>query len=110
MYYIYVGLDNENVPLAIKLIKKCVKEMASGKITKEELDMAKKQLSTSLEVVMDNQSSLINNYTFHTLVGTPLYKNLKEEYKEITVKNLKNIGKKLKLNIVYQLQSKGEEK
>ena len=43
MYYVYVGLDAKNVPLAIKLIKKCVKDMAQGKISEEELEMAKKQ-------------------------------------------------------------------
>lgn len=109
MYYVYVGLDAKNVPLAIKLIKKCVKDMAQGKISEEELEMAKKQLQTSLDVVMDNQNSLINNYTFNTIVGTPLYENLKDAYKNISVKELKNIGKKLKINFIYELQSRGEE-
>lgn len=109
MYYVYVGLDSKNVPLAVKLIKKCVKDMASGKISEEELNMAKRQLETSLDVVMDNQNSLINNYTFLTIVGTPLFEELKEAYKKITIKDLKNLGKKLKLNFVYELQSKGGE-
>lgn len=109
MYYVYVGLDSKNVPLAVKLIKKCVKDMANGKISEEELNMAKRQLETSLDVVMDNQNSLINNYTFHTIVGTPLFEELKDAYKKITIKDLKNLGKKLKLNFVYELQSKGGE-
>ncbi len=110
MYYVYVGLDEANALLAIKLIKKCVKDMASGKISDEEIIMAKNQLQTSLDVVMDNQNSLINNYTFNTIVGTPLFKSLKEAYKNITIKDLKNLGKKLKLNFIYKLQGKeGEE-
>lgn len=110
MYYIYVGLDGKNVSLAVKLIKKCIKEMAQGKITDEEMDMARKQLETSLEVVVDNQNSLINNYTFHTIVGSPLFKDLKDTYKNITKKDLKSLGKKLKLNFVYELQGEGESK
>lgn len=109
MYYVYVGLDSKNVPLAVKLIKKCVKDMANGRISEEELNMAKRQLETSLDVVMDNQNSLVNNYTFHTIVGTPLFEELKDAYKKITIKDLKNLGKKLKLNFVYELQSKGGE-
>lgn len=109
MYYVYVGLDKKNVPLAIKLIKKCVKDMASGKISDEEMNMAKRQLLTSLDIVRDNQNSLINNYTFHTIVGTPLFDELKECYKKITVKDLKNIGKKLRLNFIYELESSEEE-
>ena len=80
------------------------------KISDEEIIMAKNQLQTSLDVVMDNQNSLINNYTFNTIVGTPLFKSLKEAYKNITIKDLKNLGKKLKLNFIYKLQGKeGEE-
>lgn len=109
MYYIYVGLDEKNVHDAIKLIKQCVKEMAQGKISPEEMEWAKKQLATSLEIVVDNQNSLINNYTFHSIVGTPLFSDLKGAYEEITVKNLKDLGKKLKLNIIYELQSGGNE-
>lgn len=110
MYYIYVGLDAKNVALAVKLIKKCIKEMAQGKITDEEMDMARKQLETSLEIVVDNQNSLINNYTFHSIVGSPLFKDLKDIYKDITKKDLKNLGKKLKINFVYELQGEGESK
>ncbi len=109
MYFIYVGLDKKNVPLAIKLIKKCVKEMAQGKITQEEMDFAKKQLLTYLDVVMDNQNSLINNYTFNTIVDSPLLEELKESFKKVTINDLKNLGKKLKLNFIYELESKGEE-
>lgn len=109
MYYVYVGLDSKNVSLAVKLIKQCVKDMASGKISEEEITMARNQLETSLDIVMDNQNSLINNYTFHTIVGAPLFEELKEAYKKITIKELKAIGKKLKLNFIYELQSKGED-
>ncbi len=109
MYYIYVGLDAKNVPLAIKLIKKMIKEMAQGKITKEEMEIAKKQLKTSLEIVVDNQNSLINNYTFHSIVGSPLYEDLKDAYENISTKELKELGKKLKCNFIYELQSRGDE-
>ena len=77
--------------------------------SEEEMSMAKMQLSTSLDILMDNQNALANNYTFHTIVGTPLFTELKEAYKKISVKDLKSIGKKLKLNFVYELQSKGGE-
>ena len=109
MYYVYVGLDKKNVALAIRLIKQGIKDMACGKISEEEMDMAKKQMETSLDVVTDNQGSLINNYTFHTIVGVPLYEDLKEAHKKINAKAIKNLGKKLKLNFIYELQNKGEE-
>lgn len=108
LYYIYVSLDEKNVELAIKLIKKAIKEMAKGIITDEEYECAEKQLLNSLKVVQDNQSSLINNYTFHSIVGNPLFDEIKENYKNITKKAVSNLGKKLKLNFIYTLKGKGE--
>lgn len=108
LYYIYVSLDAKNVDLAIKLIKKAVKEMAKGKITEEEFSCSQKQLLNSLKIVLDNQSSLINNYTFHSIVGTPLFDELKENYKIATQKSVSNLAKKIKLNFIYTLKGKGE--
>ncbi len=108
LYYVYVSLDSKNVELAIKLIKNAVKEMAKGLITEEEITSSKKQLINSLQVITDNQSSLINNYTFNTIVGTPLIQEFQEKYENITPKNLSNLGKKLKLNFIYILKGKGE--
>ena len=110
LYYIYVSLNEKNVDLAVKLIKKAIKEMAKGKISDEDIEKAKKQLQNSLKVVVDNQSSLINNYTFNTIVGTPLFEEFKENFKNITKSDISNLGRKLKLNFVYTLNGKGEEK
>lgn len=106
LYYVYVTLDEKNVDLAIKLIKKAIKEMAKGNISDEEFDCSQKQLLNSLKVVLDNQASLINNYTFNTIVGTPLFCELKEYYKNVTKDSLASLGKKLKLNFIYVLKGK----
>ncbi len=103
---VQVSLEDENVPLAIKLIKKCIKDMASGKITEEEITMFKKQLSMYANVISDNQNSLINNYVFHTITNVPLIGKLREETKKITKDELIKLGKKLKLNFIYELKSK----
>jgi predicted Zn-dependent peptidase len=108
LYYLYVSLEEENASLAIKLIKKAIKEMKDGKISENELSQFKKQIINSLNMVLDNQSSLINNYTFNTITSAPLYKDIKDNIEKITIEDLKNLGKKLKLNFVYLL--KGKEK
>lgn len=108
LYYIHVGLEDKNTDLAIKLIKKAIHEMAKGKISEEEYTWAQKQLVNSLQVVVDNQSNLINNYTFHTILDSPLYKDLKEYIKNTTIKDITALGKKLKLNFIYILKGKEE--
>ncbi len=52
----------------------------------------------------------MNNYAFHSITGTPLYKDLKEKYDLVTLKDLVNLGKKFKINFVYELESKGDDK
>jgi predicted Zn-dependent peptidase len=106
LYYIYVSLDNKNVDLAIKLIKQAVEEMARGNISDDELATFRRQLLNSINMVIDNQNSLINNYTFHTLVGTPLLNELKEEYEKLTIEDLKILANKLKLNFIYIFEGK----
>lgn len=108
MFYIYVGLEEKNVNFAIKLIKKAINEMAKGQIEEEEYNWAQKQIGNSLKVVMDNQASLMNNYTFHTIVGIPLFTEIKDNYKTITKRNVATLAKKLKLNFIYTLKGKGE--
>lgn len=108
LYLVHVGLEAKDAPLAIKLIKKAVRDMATGKITEEELDFSRKQILNYLQIASDNETSLINNYTFNTITGTPLFKDLKKEINTITKKEIQTIGKKLKLNFIYELKG-GEE-
>lgn len=108
LYLVHVGLEAKDAPLAIKLIKKAVREMATGKITDEELDFSRKQILNYLQIASDNETSLINNYTFNSITGTPLFKDLKKEINTITKKEIQTLGKKLKLNFIYELKG-GEE-
>lgn len=103
---IQVGLEEENVPLAIKLIKKCVKDMALGKISEEEIIQFKKQLQMYVDIIYDNQNSLINNYVFNSIVKVPLITEMGEKLDSISKEELVKLGKKLKLNFIYELKSK----
>lgn len=106
MYYICVSLDKKNTSLAIKLIKEAFKEMENGKIDEQDLESFKKGLYNSLNIVLDNESSILNNYTFNTITGTPLLSEFKEMYKNITIDDLKKLAKKFKLNFIYELSGK----
>lgn len=102
---IHVSLEEENVELAIKLIKKCLKDMSLGKFDDEEIAKFKKQLTMYADVILDNQSSLTNNYVFNSIVGTPKVEDLKTEINKITKEELIKLAKKLKLNFIYELKS-----
>ncbi len=108
MYYIAVSLDPDKKEKAVKLIKESFKEIEAGKIEESDFLSFKKQLYNSLNIVLDNESSIINNYTFNTIVGTPLLSDYKEEYEKVSIEDIRKIAKKFKLNFIYELK-KGED-
>lgn len=106
---ISVGLDGANTKLAIKLIEKAMKEMASGKFTDEDLEMAKKQLAFAVTMCLDNQNSIISSYVFHNLVDSPLLEEKKEKIMEVTREDVIKLAKKFKLGLIYELKEAANE-
>ena len=98
---IEVSLDNKNVLLAEKLIKKCIKEMQDGKYTEELVEDAKKNLIFSLKINSDNNVSVLSNYVFHIFDNLPLLEERCEMLKQVTKDNLIKCGKALNLNTIY---------
>ncbi len=104
-----VGLESQNKDLAVKLIQKAMKEMASGKFSLEELDMAKKQLALAVSMSLDSQNSIINNYVFYNLVHSPLLEERLEQIMEVTKEQVMAIAKKFKIACVYELKEASHE-
>ena len=99
---IYAGIDPNNYEKALKLIKKSLKEMTIN-ITDEELENAKKSLSTSLNMIIDNPSSIINNYLFRNVANLKTVEERLEQLKNITVDQIKTYAKNVKINTVYMV-------
>ena len=91
-----------NYEKALKLIKKSLKEMTIN-ITDEEIENAKKSLSTSLNMIIDNPSSIINNYLFRNVANLKTVEERLEQLKNITVDQIKTYAKNVKINTVYMV-------
>lgn len=98
---IQVGLDNKNVSLAEKLIKKSVNEMLDGKYTEENIEDAKKNLVFSLKMGLDNNVSILNNYVFNIFDDLPLLEDRIDLIKNVTKDDLMKCAKSLSLNTIY---------
>ena len=107
---IFVGIDYQNKKQCVKLVNKALKEMVNGKFTEEEINYAKNSLITSTEAIMDNASSLLDNYVFHNVVGTPLLVERRKELNKVTKDEIVAVAKKIKLNTVYILGGQTDEK
>ena len=101
-----VSLGKENIPLAVELINKALKEMQTNKFSDEELDDAKKSIIFGTYVSLDNPSSIIDNYAFHVFDGINLLEDRNKEIKTVTKEELVSLAKKLKLNTKFVFSEK----
>lgn len=104
---IEVSLDKNNVLLAEKLIKNCLKEMIQGKYSEEEVNDAKKNLIVSLKMCKDSNISLLNNYIFNYYDDLPLIDERINKIENISKEELLKCGKSLSLNTIY-IQEAGD--
>lgn len=105
---VYAGIASSSYDLSVKLVKKAIKEMVSGKISDEEIENNKLQLISSVKMNLDMEGAIINNYFFHNLDKIPLLEDRIELIKSVTKKEIVEVAKKIKLNIIYLLKEKGE--
>lgn len=103
-----VSLDKTNVKLAEKLIKKCINEMVKGDYSDNEIEDAKKNLTFSLKMGLDNNVSILNNYVFNIFDNLPLIDERIELINKTTREDLMKCGESLSLNTVY-VQNAGDD-
>lgn len=99
---IYAGIDPNNFDLALKLIKKSLKEMLLN-ISEEELNNAKLSLITSLNMISDSPSSLINNYLFRNIANLKTVEERIDDIKKVSISDIKLFAKNVKINTVYMV-------
>lgn len=105
---VYSGIDKKDKNKCIKLVNKALQEMINGDFTDDELDNAKKAVISSIKMSEDTNGGIINNYLFNELDNLPLYDERVKEFKKVTKKEIMDMAKKIKLNLIYLLS--GEEK
>jgi len=98
---IEVSLDKANLQIAEKLIKKCVDDMIKGNYDDSDIKDAKKSLTFSLKMGLDNNVSILNNYVFNVYDDLPLLEKRIELINNITKDELIKCGKSLSLNTVF---------
>ncbi len=102
--FICAGINNNSFSKSVKLIKKAVNDMKVGNITKEELSNAKKFLINFLEIIDEKQGRWINDYYMTSLGFYPSIKKRIEGIKKTTIKDIKRVSKKAKINTIFFLE------
>ena len=103
---IYCGIDAANYKQAIKLIKK---EIKLKNVTEEELENAKKEAISSIEILFDNPGNIINYYFGMEIFNADSIEDKIKNYNKVTVKDIEALANKIKVAIIYFLKGNANE-
>lgn len=98
---IYGGIDACNYDEALKLIKK---EIKLKNVTEEELENAKKEYISSINILFDSPASIINYYFGIEVFNADEMDEKINNFNKVTVKDIEIISKKLKIATIYLLK------
>ena len=101
---VQISLDNCNVKKAISLVKKELKSMQNGNFSEEEVRDAINNMVISLDMSLDNNIAILNNYVFNIYDKLPSIEERKEYFKKLTKEDIVNVSKKVKLNTIFTLE------
>ena len=109
--FIKTGIETSNYEKALEIIKTQLEEMQNGNITDDEFDSAKQLIISNLNLIPESQEDLIAYYFDQKLYDENL--NLKdyiENIEKVTKDDVIKLAKDIKLDTIYFLHGKEDEK
>ena len=102
-----ITLALNNFKKVISSIKKIMKQMGS-EVFEAELNDAKTEYISLLDEVYDNIDSILENYIATNLLNLDSLEKRRENIEKISLDDIKNISKKVKIDTIYLLEDGGE--
>lgn len=103
---VQISLDQCNVKKAVMLVKKELKNMQNGEFSGLEVEDAINNMIISLDMSLDNNIAILNNYVFNVYDNFPSIEDRRELFKKIRKEDIVNVSKKIKLNTIFALEGK----
>ena len=97
------GINKESFNKTVKLIKEEFANMSKGNISEEELKRAQEEMLNIIQNIEDKPTFLINNFMWQNLCGLDDIETRKKVIFNVTIDNIKEISKKIKLDTIYLL-------
>lgn len=107
---LHTAVSDENETLAIKLMKKALSDMENGNITDEEIEKAKKLITTTITMSEDVPGRIVDNYLYKNLYGLDDIEVRLKNYNNITKKDIIDFAKKVKINTILCIRDGENEK
>ncbi len=108
--FIYSGIDADNYNKTVDLIKKQIENMKTN-VSEEELRRVKDVYNNALISIEDSQNSILNNVMGQVFTDADDIHERKINMEKVTVDDVKNLAKKVKIEVIYLLKggSNGKE-
>ena len=106
---IYAGINKTNYEKTIELIKQCVELMSDKKTISRLFESAKKTINTYLNTYYDDVVSQINTYYNREFDTIDDIEVMKEKINSVTIEEVIELNKKIKLSTIYMLKGDNNE-
>lgn len=103
------GMENKNVEPAIKLIRKCLKDINNGKISDDILESSKNTIISSIKTSSDTPSGIINTALSRVLVSSDSTVDRIKNFSKITKEDIIKVSKKVNLHTILTLENKEDD-
>ena len=101
---IRAGIDRYNFNKTMEIIEKDLKDMQKGKFKESDISVAKELFNTAIDETLESQSRIIDNYLMMEFIGTDDLDKKRELMNKVTKKEIVNVAKKVKIDIVFLLE------
>lgn len=104
--FIRAGIEIKNYSKALEIIKEQLEDMKNGKFSDEEIENAKKYMTSGIKTVQDEQDSEITYYMGQELSKTLLtFKEYMDKINSVTREEILEIAKNIHINTIYFLMN-----
>ena len=107
---IRAGIDKKNVKKTISLVEKEMNNMKHGKITENDLAMAKEFFTTAMDSLKESQTSIMEHYYLMDLLKTDDIDTRIKKMNKITIPEVVKVAKKVKIDTIYCLEGVNSER
>ena len=103
------GVEKKNIEPAIKLIRRCLKDINNGKVSDELIESSRNTILSSIKASSDTPMGIINTALSRVLVGSDDMEERINKFSKITKEDIIKVSKKVSLHTILTLEDKEEE-
>ena len=103
------GVEKKNIEPAIKLIRRCLKDINNGKVSDELIESSRNTIISSIKASSDTPMGIINTALSRVLVGSDDMEERINNFSKITKEDIVKVSKKVSLHTILTLEDKEEE-